>query len=270
MKHHLMDTAIHIATGGRAFYRNSPTVIFLHGSGQNHLSWVLQSRYFAYRGYAVLAPDFPGHGLSAGAPLETIEAMTDWVIALMDSLQIDTASLVGHSQGCLVSIDAAARYPQRISRLGLIAGALAIPVNDQLLTMSDSALAKAIGVMTSWGHGKMAHMHDNTQPGHSFLGYGNRLMAMNHKNALRCDLAACNNYHDGKIAADKITQPTLILLAGSDRMTPLKFGQEMAESLVNSSSSKCHILPGAGHMLPAEQPAEVNNALAEFLKRSLD
>ena len=28
----------------------------------------LQSRYFAYRGYSVLAPDFPGHGLSAGDP----------------------------------------------------------------------------------------------------------------------------------------------------------------------------------------------------------
>ena len=35
-------------------------MVFIHGSGQSHLTWILQSRYFAYRGYQVLAPDFPG------------------------------------------------------------------------------------------------------------------------------------------------------------------------------------------------------------------
>ena len=262
MKQQLFDTQIHIATGGRSFSNDGEALVLLHGSGQNHLTWVLQSRYFAYRGYPVLAPDFPGHGLSGGTPLESIEDMADWVIALLDSLDVKTACLVGHSQGCLVAIDAAARYPDRVSRLGLIAGALAIPVNDQLLTMSDKALGKAISVMTSWGHGPMAHMHDNTQPGHSFLGYGNRLMASNHADALGHDLTACNNYSGGKAAAAKISQPALCILAASDRMTPVKFGNAMADSLVNSERV---ILNGAGHMLPAERPAEVNDALRHFL-----
>jgi len=262
MKHQLIDTKIHIATGGRPFSNDGEVIVLLHGSGQNHLTWVLQSRYFAYRGYQVLAPDFPGHGLSGGTPLESIEDMADWVIALLDSLDVKTARLVGHSQGCLVAIDAAARYPERVSRLGLIAGALAIPVNDQLLTMSDEALGKAISVMTSWGHGPMGHMHDNTQPGHSFLGYGKRLMTSNHADALRNDLKACNNYSGGKASAAKIFQPTLCILAGSDRMTPIKFGMAMADSLVNSERV---IMNGAGHMLPAERPAEVNDALRHFL-----
>ena len=59
MKHQLNDINIHIATGGRKFDPAGEVVIMLHGSGQNHLTWVLQSRYFAYRGFAVLAPDFP-------------------------------------------------------------------------------------------------------------------------------------------------------------------------------------------------------------------
>lgn len=267
MKHQLFDTPIHIATGGRPFStdgapNDGEALVLLHGSGQNHLTWVLQSRYFAYRGYPVLAPDFPGHGLSGGTPLDSIEAMTDWVIALLDSLQVKTACLVGHSQGCLVALDAAARYPDRITRLGLIAGALAIPVNDALLAMSDKALSKAIGVMTSWGHGAMAHMYDNTQPGHSFLGYGNRLMASNHDDALRNDLTACNQYDGGKTAAAAITQPALCILAAADRMTPVKFGMAMADSLANSQHI---VLAGAGHMLPAERPSEVNDALRRFL-----
>ena len=116
MKHQLFDTNVHIATGGRTFNNDGEILVFIHGSGQSHLTWILQSRYFAYRGYQVLAPDFPGHGLSGGTPLDSIEAMADWVIALLDSLDVNTACLVGHSQGCLVTIDAAARYPDRIAR----------------------------------------------------------------------------------------------------------------------------------------------------------
>ena len=86
MKHQLFDTNVHIATGGRTFNNDGEILVFIHGSGQSHLTWILQSRYFAYRGYQVLAPDFPGHGLSEGTPLDSIEAMADWVITLLDSL----------------------------------------------------------------------------------------------------------------------------------------------------------------------------------------
>jgi pimeloyl-ACP methyl ester carboxylesterase len=75
-------------------------------------------------------------------------------------------------------------------------------------------------------------------------------------------LTACSNYSGGKTAAAKITQPALCILAASDRMTPVKFGTAMADSLVNS---ECVIMTGAGHMLPAERPAEVNDALRRFL-----
>ena len=265
MKHQLNGIDIHIATGGRNFDAAGEVIIMLHGSGQNHLTWVLQSRYFAYRGYGILAPDFPGHGLSGGSPLESIEDMAAWVIALMDSLDVKTAILVGHSQGCLVAIEAAAAYPDRIKRVALIAGAMAIPVNQQLLDMSDKALAKAINVMTSWGHGPMAHMHDNTQPGHSFIGYGQRLMALNDNDALRADLNACNGYKNGPEAAKSLTQPALCILAENDRMTPVKFGREMATTLNHAEMT---IIAGAGHMLPAEYPAEVNTALRSFFQQS--
>ena len=59
MKHQLIEANVHIATGGRTFYNDGEILVFIHGSGQSHLTWILQSRYFAYRGYQVLAPDFP-------------------------------------------------------------------------------------------------------------------------------------------------------------------------------------------------------------------
>lgn len=262
MKHQLFGTPIHISTGGRPFSNDGKILLFIHGSGQNHMTWVLQSRYFAYRGYQVLAPDFPGHGLSGGTPLNSIEALTDWLIALLDSLRVEKACLIGHSQGCLVTIDAAARFPSRITRLALISGALAIPVNEQLMSLSDKALSEAISIMTSWGHGPMAHMYDNTQPGHSFLGYGKRLMATNHKDALRNDLVACNNYKSGQDSALKIHQPTVCILGEKDRMTPLKFGKKIAKAIVHG---QINVIESAGHMLPAEFPTKVNAILRNFL-----
>ena len=119
--------------------------------------------------------------------------------------------------------------------------------------------------MISWGHGPMAHMYDNTQPGHSFIGYGQRLMALNDNDALRADLHACNIYTNGPDAAKSITQPALCILAENDRMTPVKFGREMAATLNNAEMT---IIAEAGHMLPAEHPTEVNAALRSFFQPS--
>jgi len=44
---------IFAATGGCAFDPKKPTVVFVHGSGLDHRSWALQSRWFAFHGYSV-------------------------------------------------------------------------------------------------------------------------------------------------------------------------------------------------------------------------
>ena len=41
----------------------------------DHTIWALQTRWFAWHGYGVLAVDLPGHGKSEGSALETIEEM---------------------------------------------------------------------------------------------------------------------------------------------------------------------------------------------------
>src|SRR5579872_6866789 len=75
---------IFAGTGGRPFAPGRPTVVFLHGAGADHSVWALLARAFAYRGFGVLAPDFPGHDRSAGAPLGSIAEMADWTAALLD------------------------------------------------------------------------------------------------------------------------------------------------------------------------------------------
>lgn len=56
-------------TGGKPFDNSKPVVLFLSGSALDHTFWGLHSRFFAFRQYAVLAPDFPGHTNSEGPDL---------------------------------------------------------------------------------------------------------------------------------------------------------------------------------------------------------
>src|ERR1700727_2311805 len=104
-------------TGGRDFDPALPAIVFLHGAGFDHSVWALCARAFAHHGFAVLAPDLPGHGRSAGAALSSIAAMADWTAALIESAGVRTARLIGHSMGSLVVLETAARYSDKVTGL---------------------------------------------------------------------------------------------------------------------------------------------------------
>ena len=254
---------VHLATGGKPLDSATKTVLFLHGSGQSHLGFALQTRYFASEGYNVLAPDFPGHYLSGGTPLNRIEDMADWLAGLMAELGIEKATVAGHSQGCLVALAMARLYPGHVEKLVLIAGALSIPVNDQLLDSAKNNQSAAIKMMTSWGHGQAAHLFDHAVPGQAHLGYGTAQMKANHQDALHADLSACQAFDGGLEAANSVSVPALVVLAKKDKMTPLKRGREMAQSIAGAQLVE---LEQSGHMIPSEAPEILNRHLVSFLK----
>ena len=251
-----------VSTGGRAFDPQGEVLLFIHGSGQTHLSWVLQGRYFANRGWQVLNPDLPGHGLSGGIALPGIVEQADWCIELLNAAGVDTATVIGHSQGGLVALEMARRHSQRVHRLALVATALAIPVNPALLEMAKTREAQAISAMISWGHDHLGHVHEHTMPGQSHLNYGIQQMASNPEGSLYADLKACADYDEGEQAAQAVDCPVLCILAGKDRMTPVKFGRKMAAALKGAQLTE---IAKGGHMLPAECPLETNRALRAFL-----
>ena len=262
---HKQDTFI--STGGRAFDPDGEVLLFIHGSGQSHLSWVLQGRFFANRGWQVLAPDLPGHGLSNGAPLGNIIELADWCKQLLEVAGVRRATVIGHSQGGLVTMEMARRYPDQVSKIALIACALSIPVNPALLEMAKNKEAQAIAAMVSWGHDRTGHFHDHSMPGQSHVNFGQRLMANNPPGTLYTDLKACVDYREGGSAAAEVSCPVLCVLAARDRMTPIKFGRLMAAAMPQASLKE---IPEAGHMLPSEQPLETNLALREFFSQYLD
>jgi pimeloyl-ACP methyl ester carboxylesterase len=252
------ESDAYAATGKREPDPARDTVVFIHGTAQDHTLWTLPTRYFARHGKNVLAVDLPGHGRSAGAPLETIEDIADWIIALLDAAGIEQAALVGHSMGSLVCIAAAARHPGRVRAIALVAVSVPMPVADYLLGKAADNDHEAIDMLNFWGFSKSAQIGGNATPGNWMLGGGMRLMERAGPGVIHADLNACNAYVAGLKDAESVDCPALLILGERDRLTPARAAGKVAESLPRAETV---ILPGAGHALLSEQPDPVLDQL---------
>jgi pimeloyl-ACP methyl ester carboxylesterase len=254
---------VYAATGGRPFDAAKPAVIFIHGAGQDHINWQLPARWFAWNGYAVLAPDLPGHGRSDGPPLETIQDMAQWIGRLMDAAKVEKAALVGHSMGGAIAVEAAADMPERAARIALLGTSLAMPVNETLLTAARDAPEQAHQMITAWSHGPSAKIGGNPAPGMWMSGSTMALLARNRPGALYAAFNACNVWKTGAEAASRVRCPALVLIGASDSMTPPKIGRALAEKI---PASRTVIIPGSGHMMMSEAPDAVLDALIGFFR----
>ena len=70
----------------------------------------------------------------------------------MEKINILKITIVGHSQGCLVGIDFASRYPNLISSLVLVAGSYKMPVNQDLIDLAEAGDEKAVLLLMKWGY----------------------------------------------------------------------------------------------------------------------
>lgn len=255
-------TTAYAYTGGKSFDPTLPTVVFVHGAEHDHCVWVLQSRYLANHGFGVLAVDLPGHGRSGGPPLTSVEAMADWIIALLDAAGVGRAVLVGHSMGSLIAIEAAARFPGRVAKVVLVGTAFPMKVSDELLnaTRDDEPLAQ--DMVNIWSHSAYAHYPGNPGPGFWVIGENLRLMQRQKPGVMHVDFTACNAYANGAVAAAKAACPALLILGKRDIMTPPRATKEIAAAL---QTVKTVEIAGSGHALMAEKPDEVLDAIRAFL-----
>lgn len=253
------NTLIYVATGGKDFDPALPTVLFLPGSGGDHRTWALQTRWFAYHGYSVLAPDLPGHSLSGGEAFTRIEDSGPWLETFLDAARVKSAHVVGHSQGFLSALEFAKLNPSRVTSLTAIATAAAIPVNQALIDMAVTSADKAAQMMCNWGFGPAAHRGQSSVPGMQPIAISRAIMG---RNPLAADLRACADYKAGDSVLSTLTMPVHAILASADKMTPLKSGLAMTQTL----SINPDILEGYGHMLPLEAPKQTLSALRRFIE----
>lgn len=256
------DRKTYAYTANRAFDASKPTVVFIHGAANDHSVWSLQSRYYAYHGWNALAVDLPGHGKSAGTALATIGDLAGWIAQLLDAVGAKDVTLVGHSMGSLVAMETAARHPERIKRIAMIASAVPMQVSEALLNTSKANDHAAYEMINVFAHSNTAQLGGNRVPGMWMMGSAMRLMERSGDGVLYADFSACNNYAAGLEAAQKLKCPVLMILGKRDLMTPMKVARDVISKLADV---KVVALDGAGHSLMAEKPDEVLDSLISFL-----
>jgi len=124
---------LEVADGCSIHYTEHPaagtgggTVIFIHGSGPGASGWSnFKHNISAFQdaGYDCVVYDQWGYGKTA-KPTDvehTLEFFVSGLLALMDALQLQNATLVGNSLGGAVALGAALNHPDRVNQLILMA-----------------------------------------------------------------------------------------------------------------------------------------------------
>lgn len=261
MKLSLAGQAIHIATGRPDFDPSQPSLILVHGAANDCNAWRDVMPMLATARFNVFAPDLPGHGMSSGVALTSIEAISDWLLTLIDALGLQQAALAGHSMGSLAALEAAAKGGKRITQLALLGAAVPMPVSGQLLETASRQPDEACKMVTTWSHTPTFFLSGGG--GHGVWGPGKTLAVMRRNSGtLAGDLANCNNYQHGLAAAALVACPSLLILGKRDRMTPLRAAQPLQGALQNAGRTE---IADCGHAMMVERPREVAAALLSLL-----
>lgn len=247
-------------------------MVFIHGFGASIYSWRKNLVPIAEY-HRVCAPDLPGFGFS-DKPLDadySIDAYADFIIQFMDGLQLKEAVLVGHSLGGGIALLTSLKYPSRVKALILL-DAEAYPITPPLmlkaakLPVIRSVIHRAIGEWVVRLSLKRAYF-DHDLITKSLVGdYYRPFLTENGKAAPIKVLQAMDFAKLKELPRRyrRIRKKTLILWGREDQISRIHLAHKLKKDLPNS---RLRIIPGCGHLVQEEKPAEVNGAIIHFTNR---
>jgi len=253
-------------TGGKPLDPSLPGVVFVHGALNDHSVWILQSRYLAHHGRAVLAVDLPAHGRSGGEPLG-VQASGRWLASFIEASGMRCTALVGHSMGSLIALEAAAHLGARASALVMVGTAYPMKVSPKLLELCQRDVLAAIDLVNSLSNSTHAAKPSHPGPGFS-VHSGNRAlmrrMQRGHAagNLFHAAFSACDAYAGLEAAASKVRCPVTLVLGERDQMT----SPQAVAPIVAALTPRVVALP-VGHNLMAEAPDGVLDAINDVLSQ---
>ncbi|HEX7824061.1 MAG TPA: 3-oxoadipate enol-lactonase [Mycobacterium sp.] len=247
--------AVHHVVTGRT---DGPVVVFSNSLGSTHRMWDAQLTAFEER-FRVVRYDTRGHGRSpAPNGPYSIDDLADDLVALLDSLDVARAHLVGLSLGGMTAMRVAARNPERVDRLAVLCTGVQLPPasawTDRAANVRANGSAAVAGaVVARW-----------FSPGYT----GDRAPweAMVAATPSEGYAACCEAIAALDLHADlpKITAPTLAIAGTDDPATP---PAKLAEIVDRLRDGRLIAVDHAAHLANAEQPGIITPALIDHLGR---
>jgi len=265
-----------IETGGgrtqtRVFEAGSGTpLLYLHSAGGLYEGDPFIEALGAH--YHVYAPSLPGYLDSEGADsLHTMLDFTLWGFDVMEALGLEQPLVVGHSMGGMIAAEMASLNPRAFRGLGLIAAAglwLDEHPMPDIFAKLPFELPELLFSNPEWGTQFITEGYDF---GSSQDDMASFIVRFQDENFLQ-EFLIKNARHMG--TAGKILfpiperglserlyrakLPTVIVWGEADKLTPMPYAHAFKAHLPHA---ELVTLPGAAHMAPYEQTAEVIAAL---------
>jgi pimeloyl-ACP methyl ester carboxylesterase len=236
---------------------SGPAIIFVHGWTCDETSWDAQVPVLS-RNHRVITLDLPGHGKS-GAPQHgkfSMGLFARAIEAVRREANVDTAVLVGHSMGGPVVRQYALMYPQRVAGLVLVDGL--VLVNDNNATAGPAPLP-----MTGPEGLKAREQMIRGM-------FGPSTTPENQQRILKMMLGTSEATAAGAMAAtrdrarltnDPVALPVLGVYADHSRLANREAMNRLYPGI------EYHEVPGSGHFVMMDKPAEFNALLTTFVDR---
>lgn len=230
-----------------ATYGEGPAVILLHGGMGHGGNWGYQVPAITGAGYRAVLIDSRGHGRSTRDDrLYSYELMAGDVLAVMDTLNLARAAIVGWSDGACTALVLARRAPARV------AGVFFFACNMDPSGTKEFEMTPVIGRCLN------RHMQDYARLSSTpdqFKSFSDAVGAMQRTEP---DYSA----HD---LAD-ISVPVAIVQSEHDEFIKAGHAAYLARSI--PKAELIH-LPGVSHFAPLQRPRQFNAAVLSFLKKVL-
>lgn len=245
-------------------------VVFIHGFPFNQTMWTDQIKFLAGTpGVRPITYDIRGLGKSEpGDGPYFLEHLVDELFALLDHLKIQKAVFCGLSMGGYIALRATERAPDRVAGLVLCDTRSESDPDEAKLKR-----AKSLELIREHGLDRFAAAFIPTV-------FSPETLEKNRTLVERTRAMICSNSAKGVCAAQvalatrtdttsslsRIHVPTLLVFGEHDTLTPPAVGKAMAARV--GRHAKLHVIPGAGHLSPMENPKAFNEALGRFLHDS--
>lgn len=239
------------------------TIVLIHGLFGNLDNLGLLARTLK-EDYQVLSVDLRNHGLSFHSDCHNYQALAQDVADLLNQLDIQQVSIIGHSMGGKVAIKLSELIEDRVERLIVLDMA---PVKYQQ-NRHDNVFSGLKAVEQQKPSNRKQAMeilsqHIELEGVRQFL--GKSLYNDGDHVAWRFNVAHLfDNYHNilDWQPIKRIATLTLFIKGGdSDYLTV----EHQPEIQAQFSQAKAHVIANTGHWLHAEKPAEVLRAIKKFL-----
>ncbi|TFV74870.1 alpha/beta fold hydrolase [Blastococcus sp. CT_GayMR19] len=265
----------------RAFVRagSGPALLLLHGIGNNCQTWAGVIDRLA-ESHTVLAPDLLGHGASDKPRGDySIAAYANGMRDLLTVLDIERATVVGHSLGGGIALQFAYQFPERCERLALVGSgglgpelsaglrAATLPGAELVLTaLTGVSGPLRLGMQALDRIGKAA----GWKPVRDVAEAGEALLALKDVQARRAFLRTLRGVVDARgqavTALDRLyladAVPMLVVWGSRDPIVPALHA-ESVRSLV--PSARVEVFQGAGHWPHLDEPEEFCRILLDFI-----